>query len=47
MYLLCLCIYIPEFVIAWAKLAEKWLVCVPLRIHLAPINKELMLLVTI
>ena len=30
-----------EFVItfeAWAKLAQKWLVCVPLRIHLEPIN---------
>ena len=23
---------------AWAKLAQKWLVCVPLRIHLEPIN---------
>ena len=32
---------------AWAKLAQKWLVCVPLGIHLDPINKELMLLVTI
>ena len=32
---------------AWAKLAQKWLVCAPLRIHLEPINKELMLLVTI
>ena len=32
---------------AWAKLAPKWLVCAPLRIHLEPINKELMLLVTI
>ena len=29
---------------AWAKLAQKWLVCVPLRIHLEPM---LMLLVTI
>ena len=30
-------ISIPEFMItfeAWAKLAQKWLVCVPLRIHL-------------
>ena len=30
-------ISIPEFLItfeAWAKLAQKWLVCVPLRIHL-------------
>ena len=30
-----------EFLInfeAWAKLAQKWLVCVPLRIHLKPIN---------
>ena len=30
-----------EFLIsfeAWAKLAQKWLVCVPLRIHLEPIN---------
>ena len=32
---------------AWTKLAQKWLVCAPLRIHLEPINKELMLLVTI
>ena len=31
---------------AWAKLAQKWLVCAPLGIHLEPINKELMLLVT-
>ena len=23
---------------AWAKLAQKWLVCVPLGIHLEPIN---------
>ena len=29
---------------AWTKLAQKWLVCVPLGIHLEPINKELMLL---
>ena len=31
----------PEFLItfeAWAKLAQKWLVCVPLGIHLEPIN---------
>ena len=32
---------------AWAKLAQQWLVCAPLGIHLKPINKELMLLVTI
>ena len=32
---------------AWAKLAQQWLVCAPLGIHLEPINKELMLLVTI
>ena len=32
---------------AWTKLAQQWLVCVPLEIHLEPINKELMLLVTI
>ena len=40
----------PEFLIcfeAWAKLAQQWLVCAPLGIHLEPINKELMLLVTI
>ena len=39
-----------EFLIrfeAWATLAQQWLVCVPLKIHLEPINKELMLLVTI
>ena len=39
-----------EFLIcfeAWAKMAQKWLVCAPLRIYLEPINKELMLLVTI
>ena len=32
---------------AWAKLAQQWLVCVPLGIHLEPVNRELMLLVTI
>ena len=32
---------------AWTKLAQQRLVCVPLRIHLEPINKDLMLLVTI
>ena len=32
---------------AWAKLAQQWLVCVPFGIHLEPINKELMLLVTV
>ena len=39
-----------EFLISFeaqAKLAQKWLVCAPLGIHLDPINKELMLLVTI
>ena len=43
-------IYTPEFLIhseSWAKLTQQWLVCVPLRIHTEPINKELMLLVTI
>ena len=56
---MCVCMYVctyehivmyAEFLIsfeAWAKLAQKWLVCAPLRIHLEPINKELMLLVTI
>ena len=32
----------PEFLItfeAWAKLAQKWLVCAPLRIHLELINR--------
>ena len=29
------------------KLAQQWLVCAPLGIHVEPINKELMLLVTI
>ena len=32
---------------ALAKLAQQWLVCVPLGIYLEPINKELMLLVII
>ena len=34
---------------AWPKLAQQWLVCAPLGIngHFEPINKELMLLVTI
>ena len=31
---------------AWAKLAQQWLVCAPLGIYFKPINKELMLLVT-
>ena len=34
--------YMSEFSIrfeAWAKLAEQWLVCVPLGIHLEPINR--------
>ena len=30
-----------------ACMAQQWLVCVPLEIHLEPNNKELMLLVTI
>ena len=41
---------LPECLItfeAWAKLAQQWLVCAPLGIHFEPINKELMLLVTI
>ena len=41
---------LAEFLIgfeACAKLAQKWLVCVPLGIHLEPINKELVLLVII
>ena len=39
-----------EFLItfeACAKLAQQWLVCTPLGIQFEPINKELMLLVTI
>ena len=39
--------YISEFLIRfeeWAKLAQQWLVCVPLGRHPEPINKELMLL---
>ena len=32
---------------AWTKLAQKWLVCASLGIHLEPINKQLMLLVRI
>ena len=42
--------YETEFLIgfeAWAKMAQKWLVCVPLGIHLEPVTKELMLLVRI
>ena len=42
--------YTSEFVIlfeAWTKLAQQWLVRAPLGIHLEPINKDLMLLVTI
>ena len=42
--------FTSEFLIcfeAWAKLAQQWLVCAPLEIHLKPISKELMLLVTI
>ena len=27
---------------AWAKLAQQWLVCAPLGIHLEAINKDLM-----
>ena len=35
------CTCISEFLIcfeAWAKLAQRWLVCAPLGIHLEPIN---------
>ena len=32
---------------AWAKLTQQWLVRAPLGMHLEPINKVLMLLVTI
>ena len=38
------CMYVTvrqRFVIcleAWAKLAQQWLVCAPLEIHLEPIN---------
>ena len=28
---------------AWAKLAQQWLVCAPLELHLEPINEESML----
>ena len=47
---MCLAMCISEFLItfeAWAKLAQQWLVSAPLGIHFEPINKELMLLVTI
>ena len=43
-------VFVTEFLISFearAKLAQQWLVCVPLGIHLEPINKELMLLVII
>ena len=36
-----------EFLIGFEALAQKWLVCVPMGIHLEPINKELMQLVII
>ena len=42
--------WLAEFLIcfeAWAKLAQQRLVCAPIGIHLEPINKHLMLLVTI
>ena len=44
------CIFTSEFLIlfeAWVKLAQQVNVCVPLGIHLEPIDKDLMLLVTI
>ena len=43
-------VYVSEVLIsfeAWAKLAQKQIVCLPLGIHLEPINKKVMLLVTI
>ena len=46
----CTCTCTSQFLIsfeAWTKLVQKWLVCVPLGIHLEPINKTLMLLVTV
>ena len=45
-----MCVHVSEFLIlfeTWAKMAKQWLVCATLGIHLEPINKELMLLVTI
>ena len=36
-----------EFLIHFGAWAQQWLVCALLRIHLEPINKQLMLLVTI
>ena len=45
-----LCVLPTKFLIgfeAWAKLPQQWLVCAPMEIHLEPIKKELMLLVTI
>ena len=51
MYMYIIYIHVElEFLInfeSWAKLVQQWLVCEPLGIHLEPINKELMLLVTI
>ena len=41
MYSVHIHVHVPEFLTAfeaWAKLAQKWLVCAPLRIHLEPIN---------
>ena len=43
----CTCIQFLIRFDAWAKLAQQWLLCAPLGIHLEPIKKELMLLVTI
>ena len=43
----------PDFLIRFeamatlAQAAQQWLVCAPLGIHFEPVNKELMLLVTI
>ena len=41
------CMFVAEFLEAWAKLAQQWLVCAPLGIYLEPINKELMQLMII
>ena len=53
---MCVCVYVTMCIQyrvfdmlykAWAKLAQQWLGCASLGIHLEPINKELMLLVII
>ena len=42
-YMTNLHVHVPEFLIsfeAWAKFAQKWLVCAPLRMHLGQLTKS-------